>query len=343
MEAASTNRPRAAASPFDFPLTLPLAFGLAVLEVAVNRGMGVLVTYTSPRGPLAGVMSGLVFTGLLVNYLSTFMCLVLVGHALGVIVARKGFLQWPRKITVSAMGAVTVVAILALLLSPLLFPRSEPDRVLNLIVTCQLSITVLGMLIGFTVLTVRTGWIKRVFAVVPVAILLVVLAPQFFYFYPTSRPEWFAPGLSDGLLVTAHALALAFPFTVAFYLAYQHMKHGLPVFIHVLVAISGFFPVLMLSNMPSTLTRDLFTAMLGMQMALPAPTVLYPLATLPLLFIFSMLVGTPVASRSFLVSRRRAGMGFGLMYIGTFTPLTAPQAAFLAAGLILWAKSIVLE
>jgi hypothetical protein len=343
LEQAVQRTRKPASSPFDVPLSLPLVLVLAVLEVILNRGMGVMLTYASPRGPLAGLVSSLVFSGLLVNYMSTLMALVLLVHTIVVIVTRRDFLPWPRKITLSIMGVITTGAILLLMSAALLLEQGHPERVVSVIVTCQLSITVLALLFGFTVVLVKTGWEKRLLAVFPVLVLVMVLFPQFFHFYPLARPGWLGGAVTDVLLVGGHVMALVFPFPMAFYLAYQHMKHGLPVFIHVLVAISGFFPCLMLANMPSSVFRDLFAAMMGMPLLLPAPGVIYPLAILPLLFIFSTLVGTPVASTSFLISRRRAGIGLALVYLGTFTPLTAPQAGFLALGLLLWMKSIVLE
>lgn len=330
-------------SPFDMPVSLPLAFALALHEMILNRGMGVLVSQYLPRGALTGLSSVLVFLGLFVNYMSTLLCLVLLVHVVWDLVRRSGFLAWPRRVTMSLMASVAGASVLALLLSSFLFGGGHSDRILNLLVTAQLSITGLGLLFAFTVLATPTGRVKRIFATIPVLILLVMLTPQFFHFYPLSRPGWLAVAHMDLLMVVGHVLGLVFPFPVAFYLAYQHMKHGLPVFIHVLVALSGFFLSLMLVHLPSGMLRDVFMAMLGMQPVLPAPTVLYTLAVLPLLFIFSTLVGTPVASRDFLISRRRAGMGLALVYLGTFTPLTAPQASFLALGLLLWMKSIILD
>ncbi len=339
----ATSRGDDASTPFDVPVSLPLAFSLAVVEVLLDRGLGVILASASPRGPLAGLLSGLIFSGLLVGYMSTLMGLVLVAHALGVMVTRTGFLPWPRKITFSAVGLVVVGCVLALTISPFVPALASPQGTVSLLVACQMSILALALLMTFAVLVARTGLFKRLIAVLPALVIVVAFPHQFYYFYPLSRPDWFPVEVTDGMLVTAHWLGLILPFVVAFYLAYQHMKNGLPVFVHVLLAILGFFPLLWLANMPSSTIRDLFGAMIGMPLVLPAPWVLYPLAMLPLLFIFSTLVGTPVASHSFLISRRRAGMGLALVYMGTFTPLTAPQAAFLTAGLVLWMKSIVLD
>jgi hypothetical protein len=336
----STARPAWA---LDVPYTLALAFWVAALELLLNRGTSGLVAHFSSRGPVSQILGPVVGLGLFMHYFGTLICLALACYVLVVLIARPGFLAWWRKISVGLLGLAAVGSVALLLTLPSFLGRLDPDRIVGLIVTAQGAATALVLLLSFSILGLRTGWDKKLFAVFPVVILLLVGVHQFFYFYPLSLPSWLPSPVPRSLLLAGHALALAYPFPLAIYIAYQHMKHGLPVFIHVLVAISGFFPCLVLANMPSTLYRDVFYSMLGMELTLPVPGILYPLAVLPLLFIFSALVGTPVASRSFMMSRRRAGFGIGLVYLGTFTPLTAPQAAFLLLGLVLWMKSIVLD
>jgi len=325
------------------PYTLSLAFWAAVLELVVSRGFGAFALHFSSRGPLSAVLGPVLGLGLFLGYFGSLLCLVLAVYVLVQLIARPGFLAWWRKASTGVLGLSAVASVAAQLLLPALVGRMAPERVVSLIVTSQAAITALVLLLSFSILALRTGIVKRLFATIPVLVLLVAGVHQFFYFYPLSMPTWMPASLPGAMLVVSQALALAFPFPVAAYLAYQHMKHGLPVFIHVLVAISGFFPCLVLANMPSPIYRDVFYAMLGMRLALPAAGILYPLAVLPLLFIFSSLVGTPVASRSFMLSRRRAGFGIGLMYLGTFTPLSPAHAAFLLLGLVVWMKSIVVE
>ncbi|MBW2262246.1 MAG: hypothetical protein JRG91_09765 [Deltaproteobacteria bacterium] len=325
------------------PYTLALAFWVAVLELVVNRGFGAFALHFSSRGPISTVLGPVLGLGLFLSYFGSLLCLVLSGYVMYQLIARPGFLAWWRKASTGVLGLGAIGSVAAQLVLPTLVGKLAPERVVSLIVTAQVAISALVILLSFSILAMRTGLMKRLFATVPVLILLVAGVHQFFYFYPLSMPAWMSASAPGTMLVVSQALALAFPFPVAAYLAYQHMKHGLPVFIHVLVAISGFFPCLVLANMPSPIYRDVFFAMLGMRLALPAAGILYPLAVLPLLFIFSSLVGTPVASRSFMLSRRRAGFGIGLIYLGTFTPLSSSQAAFLMLGLILWMKSIVMD
>jgi hypothetical protein len=340
---AATDGERTDGWSLDLPYTLAVAFWAAALEVLLGRGLPVLVTQFSPRGSVAAVLAPVRGAGIFVGYFSWLLCLALGAYVLAAVISRRGFLAWWRKISTSLFGvsALSTVGLLGVL--PVLNPEAEPGRIVGLIVMAQASITALTLLVGFSVLGLRTGWIKKLFATFPVLILIVVGFHQFFYFYPLTTPGWLPSGAADLALVLGQFLALAFPFPVAVYIAYQHLRHGLPVFIHVLVAISGFFPCLVLANMPSPLYRDVFYAMLGMQASLPAPGILYPLVMLPMLFVFSALVGTPVASRAFMISRRRAGFGLALVYLGSFTPLTAPQAAFLLLGLVLWMKSIVID
>lgn len=343
MQEGTTSPPRQAAWALDMPFTLALAFWIAVLELVVNRGFGAFALHFSSRGPLSAVLGPLLGVGLFLSYFGSLLCLVLAGYVLYQLIARPGFLAWWRKASTGVLGLAAIGAIAAQILLPTILGRLEPERVVGLIVTTQAAISAVVLLLSFSVLGLRTGIVKRLFATVPVLILLVAGVHQFFYFYPLSMPAWMPASAPETMLVVAQGLALAFPFPVAGYLAYQHMKHGLPVFIHVLVAISGFFPCLVLANMPSPIYTDVFFSMLGMRLVLPAAGILYPLAILPLLFIFSSLVGTPVASRSFMLSRRRAGFGIGLVYLGTFTPLSSAHAAFLLLGLLVWMKSIVME
>ncbi len=343
MHEGTSSPGRQASWALDMPYTLALAFWAAALELVVNRGFGAFALHFSSRGPISAVLGPVLGVGLFLGYFGSLLCLVLCVYVLIQLIARPGFLAWWRKASTGVLGLVAVGSVGGQLLLPALLGRLDPERVISLIVTTQAAISALVLLLSFSILALRTGLVKRLFATVPVLILLVAGGHQFFYFYPLSMPAWMPASVPGGMLVASQALALAFPFPVAGYLAYQHMKHGLPVFIHVLVAISGFFPCLVLANMPSPIYRDVFFSMLGMRLALPAPGILYPLAVLPLLFIFSSMVGTPVASRTFMLSRRRAGFGIGLIYLGTFTPLGASQAAFLLLGLIVWMKSIVLE
>lgn len=339
----ATSSARSTSWAFDVPYTLALAFWMAVGELVLNRGAGAFVSHFSSRGSISNILGPVVGVGLFMSYFGSLLCIALAAYILYVLIARPGFLAWWRKISVGIFGVASLGAVALLLLMPSLLGRFDPDRVVGLITMAQGSITALVLLLSFSILALRTGWMKRIIATFPVVVLLLVGVHQFFYFYPLSMPSWLPSSLPGVMLQMGQALAILFPFPVAVYIAYQHLKHGLPVFIHVLVAISGFFPCLVLANMPSPIYRDLFYAMIGMKVALPASGVLYPLAVLPLLFVFSSLVGTPVASRSFMFSRRRAGFGIGLLYLGTFTPLTAAQAACLVLGLVLWMKSIVLE
>jgi len=343
VQTAATNGSRSAPWALDVPYILALAFWAACLELVLNRGMGVVISRLPSGGTLSLVFAAVAGVGIFLGYFSSLLALVLAIYTLWMLMARPGLLAWWRKASTAFFGIIVILSVAVLLVYPALPGGADPDRVVSLIVVAQCSITALAFLLGLSALAVPAGPVKKIFAVFPVLVLLVVGVHQYFYFFPLAMPPWMPSSLPDVMLMVGQALAIFFPFPVAGYVSYQHIRHGLPVFIHVLVAISGFFPCLVLANMPAALYRDLFYSMLGMKLALPAPGILYPLAILPLIFIFSALVGTPVASRDFMISRRRAGFGLGLVYLGTFTPLSAPQAAFLVLGVMLWMKSIVFD
>ncbi len=329
--------------PLDLPYTLALVFWSAMVEVVLVRGLTVVLSAYVPRGGTATIAAVLVGTGTFAHYFSTILGLGLGVHAIASLLARPGLLAWPRRVSVGFLGLTAVLSIAILLLQPVLPRLAGPERILETILTAVAGTTGVSFLLALQVITMRASVTKKIFATVPVLALVLAGVHQFFYFYPLAEPAWMPPGTPHAFLVAAQAIALAFPFPLAVHVAMQHMKSGLPVFIHVLVAISGFFPCLMLANLPGPMYGEIFLALLGMKTVLPAPGILYPLGVLPILFVFSALVGTPVTGSAFMTSRRRAGFALALIYVGTFTPLGATQIAMLLLGMVLWMKSIAVE
>ncbi|MFH1438845.1 MAG: hypothetical protein ABIJ56_24260 [Pseudomonadota bacterium] len=315
---------------FDIPLLLPIGFWTSLSGVFLER-THVLMSMIKAGTPLSTPLNYIIYSfgSLLLNFGSIFSLILAVYYfinafkrkkAVGIVNHAIAFLCASAAATVAGAGLITNASV-------------------GIFLSAQLAALAACILLLIASGGESKGRIKVILLLLPVLSFLLLQINQVGFFFPHILPSSETVDTAAVFLFTGQIIFLIFAGLTAFVAIRWNRKHGLPLFVPFLVAISVLF-VSVISIIGSERARLLFFRIIEVQYILPYSYIIYPLIFSLISFSFALLLTGDSKSRSVQNIRSRAAYALGFITVGTFTPGTYNEIAFLILGMSLWLMTL---
>ena len=315
---------------FDIPLLLPVGFWTSLSGIFLER-THVLMSIIKAGTPLSTPLNYFIYSfgSFLLNFGSIFSLILAVYYFINAFKKKKNigivnhalaFLLAFAAATVAGAGLITHASV-------------------GIFLSAQLAALAACILLLIASAGESKGRIKVILLLLPVLTFLLLQINQIGFFFPHILPFAEIIDTAAVLLLTGQIIFLVFAGLTTFFAIKWNRKHGLPLFIPFLVAISVLF-VSAVSIIGSERARLMFFRIIEVQYILPYSYIIYPLIFSLISFSLALLLTDYTKSRSVQVVRSRAAYALGFITLGSFTPATYNEIAFLILGMSLWLMTL---
>ena len=315
---------------FDIPLLLPIGFWTSLFGIFLER-THVLMGMIKAGTPLSTPINYFIYSfgSLLLNFGSIFSLILAVYYFINSFKNKKNVGIVNHAIAfVLAFGAATIAG------AGLITHAS-----VGIFLSAQIAALAACILLLVASADESKGRIKIILLLLPVLSFLLLQINQIGFFFPHILPFSETVDSAAIFLFTGQIIFLVFAGLTTFIAIQWNRKHGLPIFIPLLVSISVLF-VSVISIIGSERARLMFFRIIEVQYILPYSYIIYPLIFSLISFSFALLLTGYTKSRAVQIIRSRAAYALGFITVGTFTPATYNEIAFLIVGMSLWLMTL---
>jgi len=315
---------------FDIPVILGLTFWTSLFGVFLERSQ-ILLRMLKAGGPFSSPISYFVFSlgSLLLNF-AALLSVVLILYYLVRAVRTAGA---TRRIFVVMVAALASLSVLSAMTGLLL------EATVLVFLSSQFTALLAALLFMAASLGRRPGLLRNSLIVLPVACFLLLQINQVYFFFPHIMPSTPILDLSSLLLLLGQVVFLIFAGLASFHAARMNRRHGMPIFVPMLIAVSVLF-IAATSIIASEKARIMFFRIIEAQYFLPLSMYIYPLVFSLITFSFCLLLAPTSRGRAFKAARLRSGYAIGFITLGTFTPATCHESLFILLGMMLWIQAV---